>query len=367
MTNGEAQPPSSRGTRRDEAADWFAVMRGPEAETRGGEFQQWLGASALHREAYNRIAETFSLGKALKAGADAEAPIGDAPEGTSAAQAGHGKRRSAAAVLAAGAVLTGLWGGWTLLAPGTPTDHARTAVAETGSARPGSLAALELKTRVGEIRQFHLADGSVATLDTDSLIAVSFGQQTRALKLLRGRARFEVAHETRPFLVSAGRGTVRAVGTVFDVALRGGGRVDVRLLRGAVDVAVAADVNREVQIRRLTPGRMLSYGAASGPEVASLAGEADANWPSGLRDFDGAALASVLEDANRYASVPVRAGSPDVAAIRISGTFRVGDSAVLAANIAEVLGLARVTGPHGIVLTRTCPAPTPQENCSPAS
>lgn len=66
---GTSDLPASGGRLRDEAAEWFAVMRGPDAEVRRAEFEAWLERQAIHREAYNRIAETFSLGKALK-GAD---------------------------------------------------------------------------------------------------------------------------------------------------------------------------------------------------------------------------------------------------------------------------------------------------------
>lgn len=361
MTNGEALPPASRGTLRDEAADWFAVMRGPDADARQTEFQQWLGESALHREAYNRIAETFSLGKALKA------PAATDPPGDTAQPNGqNGRQRTGAkALVAAALILAGLWAGWSFLTPNALVEGPSTLIADAGGANPDAPASLQVRTEVGEIRQFHLADGSVATLDTDSLVLVSFGEKTRALTLIKGRARFDVAHEARPFLVSAGRGTIKAVGTIFDVALLGSGRVDVRLLRGSVDVDVKADAAHSADVRRLTPGKVLSFGAGA-PELSNLAGSADANWPKGLRDFDGVTLGSVLADANRYAKVPLRAASPDISDIRISGTFRVDNGAVLASNIADVLGLARVTAPDQVVLMRECPPP-PQENCRPPS
>ena len=363
MTSGEALPPASRGTLRDEAADWFAVMRGPAADARQAEFQQWLGASALHREAYNRIAETFSLGKALKSPAVAVPPGNDArPNGEN-----ERRRAGAMAFVAAAAILGGLWAGWTFLSPEATMDRAPSLVADAGGAKPNAAALLQVRTQVGEIQQFQLADGSVATLDTDSLVLVSLGEKARELKLLKGRARFEVAHEARPFLVSAGGGTIKAVGTIFDVALLGRGRVDVRLLRGAVDVAIAADAGRGAQSRRLTPGKVLSFGGPGAPLASNLSASVDANWPDGLRDFDGATLGRVLADANRYSNVPLRAGSPDVADIRISGTFRVNNGKVLAENIADVLGLAQVTGPDEIVLVRRCPPPGSQKNCRPPS
>jgi transmembrane sensor len=51
---------------RDEAAIWFARMRGPDAVAHQAAFQLWLARGAVHRAAYNRIAEVFAAGKLLK-------------------------------------------------------------------------------------------------------------------------------------------------------------------------------------------------------------------------------------------------------------------------------------------------------------
>lgn len=359
MTEHEDQPPQSRGTLRDEAAEWFAVMRGPEAAARHDDFQRWLGASAFHLEAYNRVAETFSLGKALKHGTPA------APASRLGTPGGQTSARGGWAMASAAALLVALLSGaWTML-PRHAAQRQKASIAATiGSERsPGQL---EIRTKVGEIKQFRLADGSVATLDTDSLVLASLGDKARELTLLKGRARFEVAHEARPFLVSAGGGTIKAVGTIFDVALLARGRVDVRLFRGAVDVAVQRDTSRGAHKRRLMPGEVLSFSGKGAFEVSSLTPSADARWPDGLRDFNGAPLQRVLAEANRYSNVELRAASAEVADIRISGTFRVDNVPVLAENIAEVLGLARIASGNAIVLTRACP-PASQKICSPPS
>jgi transmembrane sensor len=190
--------------------------------------------------------------------------------------------------------------------------------------------------------------------------------ERRDLTLERGRARFAVAHETRPFFVAAGGGSVKAVGTVFDVGLTGTGRVDVRLLKGAIEVDVSSRDSGGPQVRRLVAGQALTFGGSAQPHLSALARSGDANWPAGLRDFDGVRVADVIADANRYASVPLRAATPDIANARISGTFRVDESTALAANIAEVLGLAQVTDAGGIELVRACP-PSTEKNCRPPS
>ncbi|MBV1687712.1 FecR domain-containing protein [Novosphingobium sp. G106] len=342
--------PASRGGLRDEAADWFAVMRGPDAEARRGEFEAWLDAHAIHREAYNRIAETFSLGKALKGtGLDEQVsqPASPAGDGKAARMAW------ASALLLIAAVAAAMV--WAVMRQ-TQAFAPATQVAAMGAPEQ------RLETQIGEIRQFRLADGSVATLDTDSVLLVSLRGGSRDLTLIKGRARFFVAHEKRPFLVTAGGGTVRAVGTVFDVNLGSGGRVDVRLLKGVVLVDVTGRAALGGQVRRLDPGQALAFGGTAAPALSSSGRPSDANWPSGLRDFDGVRVADVIQDANRYATIPLRAATADIGETRISGAFRIDDSAALAANIADVLGLAELADGREITLMRECP-PEPQKNC----
>lgn len=88
----------------------------------------------------------------------------------------------------------------------------------------------------GEIRTFSLSNGSLNTLDRDSRISVGLTPQRRDIVLVRGRARFSVVHESRPFAVKAGNGTVIARGTLFDVTLRPGTQAVVTLIEGLVDV-----------------------------------------------------------------------------------------------------------------------------------
>src|SRR3546814_12347546 len=71
-----------------------------------------------------------------------------------------------------------------------------------------------------------LEDGSRVRLDTNSALVVRYSRKHRDVVLERGRAQFDVAHAPqRPFTVHAGPGTVRAVGTQFQVQIgRASGR-----------------------------------------------------------------------------------------------------------------------------------------------
>ncbi|MCE4544879.1 MULTISPECIES: FecR domain-containing protein [unclassified Caballeronia] len=74
-------------------------------------------------------------------------------------------------------------------------------------------------TAVGEVRAVRLVDGSEVTLDADSAIAVEMSSNQRQIRLLRGRAMFDVAHDaTRPFVVATNNVQATALGTRFVVA-----------------------------------------------------------------------------------------------------------------------------------------------------
>lgn len=64
-----------------------------------------------------------------------------------------------------------------------------------------------------------LPDGSIAELKAGAQIGVDFSGSTRAVTLVCGEAHFQVAHDAKPFVVTAGGVEFRAVGTAFSVEL----------------------------------------------------------------------------------------------------------------------------------------------------
>ena len=92
-------------------------------------------------------------------------------------------------------------------------------------------------TGPGEIRSVVLADGSTVSLNGDTALNVKFTEKgARVVELGRGEAYFEVAHNAaRPFVVEAGAGVVRDLGTGFTVS-RHGQSGEVSVDHGSVDV-----------------------------------------------------------------------------------------------------------------------------------
>lgn len=198
---------------------------------------------------------------------------------------------------------------------------------------------------LGEIKEFELPDGSRLILDSGSRVATDFTKSRRSLILREGRARFQAAHEARPFVVRAGTSEVLATGTLFDVSLIGG-RTTVLLLEGSVEVR-AQDDRRKVE--RLAPGHKLIL-AASAPAERRTAARGEAAWPTRMLEFDDTRLDEATALANRYGKVQLRLGDERIRGLRVSGAFRAGDVAGFARSLATAFDLRVVRQPDGDLL-----------------
>jgi transmembrane sensor len=159
-------------------------------------------------------------------------------------------------------------------------------------------------------------------LNTKSVVEVRMTHRRREVTLRSGEAVFDVAKDaSRPFVVSAGDGTVTAVGTQFQVR-NDAGAVAVTLMEGRVQVARA--LRREVE--SLDPGQQATFADnASGIVTRNVDVGALTSWMSGRLEFRGTPLEQAVAEANRYSTRKLRIGDPGIRALAVSGTFRTGD------------------------------------------
>jgi transmembrane sensor len=59
-------------------------------------------------------------------------------------------------------------------------------------------------------------------------------------------------------------------------------------------------------------------------------------WQSGYQIFDKEELSQVVEEMNRYSTAKL-AADPEVASLKVSGMYRVGDNAAFAHSLAKLL------------------------------
>lgn len=210
------------------------------------------------------------------------------------------------------------------------------------------------ETHVGERRVILLEDGSRLSLDADTRVRVRYAFNRRDLTLERGRANFTVAHDTkRPFAVTSGEKIVVATGTAFSVE-RLKDEVRVILYEGHVNVftrapggdrapqMVAAPTGVRAAEKLLKPGTQLILPEnASIGQLATVEETTPRSWEGGQLEFSNDRLESAAERMNRYASGRRIVVTPDVAALRVSGTFNAGDTEAFARTTAGVFQIGR--------------------------
>lgn len=278
----------------EEALDWLVRMtsaRPDEAEV--ARFRRWLEADPAHRESWGRLAGMWTgIGPLAERLAPEPAPV------ETGAVCGSWRRWISGirvAALAAAAILltVALW---------QPLRA-------------------DFATGVGERREVALADGSSVALDADSAIALRFGGTARGVELLKGRADFKVTKDpSRPFLVTSGAGTIRAVGTEFVVGRTERG-TSVAVIEGIVEIRDGSG-----RLDRLERGQGERY-AGAGPSWRLSAAEREetTDWHEGYLLFHDAPLREVVARLAHYRSGLVLVLDGTLGDRRVSGLFPIAE------------------------------------------
>lgn len=211
-------------------------------------------------------------------------------------------------------------------------------------------------TATAERRVVTLDDGSVISLDAATELRVRYDDDMRRLELVRGQARFDVAHDTsRPFTVKAREQTIVATGTAFNIDLLGP-RVLVTLIEGAVTVLnvpgvgdVLADERRTSL--RLEPGQQLVVAPAGPAALATASATRATAWETGQIVFENEPLSVAAERVSRYNHREIAADA-EAGSYRISGVFRAGDETAFVNAVVAHLPVSVEDGPHGSLVFR---------------
>ncbi|MEP7245816.1 MAG: FecR domain-containing protein [Gammaproteobacteria bacterium] len=341
-----ATPPPAQNARRvarAEAAAWVVRLHSPERseEVEAG-FRDWLVADPENGRQFERVTEVWDAGAVPVAGVPRMRrwPL-KSPTRTWAL--------AAAAALAVIAVVS--WGTsrfWL-----TPS----------------------YSTGIGEQRSVRLEDGSRVSLNSNTRVSVSYHASERLIRIERGEAYFEVAHNPAwPFVVVAGDRQVTALGTTFVVKYDASATA-VTLVEGKVTVTggrgekLESDANSVTQQQPavmvgtngrgfiLAPGERLTFkGAAARLDVPHM--DAVTAWRRGEVLLDRTTLADAVAEMNRYDEAVLIIDDPGVADLRVSGIYHTGNSDGFAQTMARLYGL-RVIHEDGRVHLRLPPEGIP--------
>jgi len=318
----------------ERAAQWLDETSQQPSADKQAALARWLDESAAHREAYERVKQTWELARQSAHDSQMLALRHETAlriTRRSARNTAHrGWLAAAVACLIIGAaVFVGL----------SPQLSSRTnaLLASAGITRDGSYV-----TGVGERLAINLKDGSQVTLNTDSAIDVAFSAAERGVRLLRGQALFEVAKDhTRPFVVTANNRRLVAIGTAFDVRLDGT-RIQVTMVEGTVRVeraigargtpdsnGTAPDIaNPSSQIATITAGEQLTIDEQQLNRIRGSDPERTTSWQRGQLLFDNTRLGDAIAEMNRYSERQLELRDTALADLRISGAFSTSRPAV---------------------------------------
>lgn len=289
----------ARGKRiEQEASAWLARLRAGSRQDQEA-FENWYAADPDHADAYDRVLDSWQTMNELSG--SLVSPV---------RALGWRRLVAIAAVFLVALVCLGF----------ASMRHSLNANAP-----------MALETRAGEIRTVALADGSRMTLDTGSLVHATFDAEQRKVQLVRGRARFQVAAQPRPFVIETDGGSVTTSDSTLDVGFDGK-TTSVGLLRG--NAGVRGGLQGAVQFR-LNPGQKVMIGKA-GVLPYSVS---EQRWPGRMHSFDNAPLSDVVAVANRYGSAQIELADPELGSLRFTGTFNAADSAGLAHMLAAMFKL----------------------------
>jgi transmembrane sensor len=308
---------------RAEAAAWLAWRRSDDW-TSGSEvaFRSWLDESPDHYDAFEEINTVW----------DAVGSVNARPSWAAKPDKGRLMLSRRAALAGGGAAICSAGLAFTLLRP-TP-----------------ALAEASYTTAVGEQKRIILFDGSLALLDTDSRIDVSFSEKERTLQLIKGRAHLDVAKDRlRPFVVSGTTRRVTALGTSFDI-FQDEKTFSVALLEGRVTVQPRGSEESPV-IATLTPGeRLVSTG--QGPDRLDTFNPVQATaWQSGKIVLNNELLSDAVAEVNRYSRHAIVLSGPAMDGLRVSGVYDLTDANGFAEGIALLHSLHVTSRGNDILLS----------------
>ncbi|ENO90492.1 FecR domain-containing protein [Thauera linaloolentis] len=286
------------------AAHWYVQLNDEAARPdEHAAWERWLAADATHREAWERMQALEQRLNSLP-GDVAQATLGTA-------SAARAKRRRTVKLLTlllsagtVGALLPDIETGW-------------------------RIARADQRTGTGERRRIELADGGTLDINTASAVDIDYGPDLRLLRLLSGEIMVQTANDPRPFEVHIEHGAIRALRTRFSVR-RDDGQTHIAVFEHAVEIRPHTG-----PVVRIDHGQQTAFSAHGVSAPAPLEPGAGA-WRDGKLIALDRRLDDFLAELERHRPGRI-ACAPEVAGLRLSGTFRLHDTDAVLETIAESL------------------------------
>ncbi|MCF1487944.1 DUF4880 domain-containing protein [Pseudomonas sp. AA27] len=277
----------------DQAIEWLVKLRydspGPRSEQ---QFQRWLASHPQHAQAWQRVS---SLGDEL-----ASLPAELSRQTLAGSERRRMSRRDHLKLLS-------------LLALGASVGWA--------AREPLGLPALmaDSRTTTGERRELLASDGSLVRLNTASAIDLRYSAEQRRLTLLRGEVSLDGnANDNRPFSIDTRIGALSTQGGQLLLRENAQGLL-LAVRRGEVTLFPASAAAHQVK-----PGEVLQVFAQGDFQPATLHND-PWGWTDGVLSVQQMPLGEFIDELSRYRPGLLRC-APEVAGLKVSGTFQLADT-----------------------------------------
>lgn len=305
-----------------QASEWLVLLETGEATAEDrARFDAWLREHPGHQAVFDELKGTWGRLHAMGRQARDSGLVEPDPDAVAKYLARSESRRG-----------RGKWFGWSAAAA------ASVVVAVAGMLMYTFDSSMLYRTDVGQQTTITLPDRSTVELNTDTELQVAYSDTTRNIELFRGEAYFEVAHDPdRPFVVKAGHGAIRAVGTGFVVQVKANEVVAVTVTEGVVAVTHDTESRPDMSLQEVTvkdrpvptlsKGQRVEYDRHLGQPAAVPPEELDRGlaWRQGMLIFDGQTLDEVIREVDRYTDTRLIIADGDLRQLRIGGAFKAGD------------------------------------------
>ena len=329
-----------------EAAEWVLTMNeGSLSDDTLAQWRSWIDSSAEHRQVYEKMSTLWGVadGLASETALAADLPS-DKPNAVNSGTSNIVElpRKPLTRWLYQGmaAAAVAVFSVYFLMTPEQPMS----AVPLAGISA--------MQTTYGEHAQYTLTDGSTVELGADSRLKIFYTAAERRIQLVKGEALFDVAKNTeRPFIVAAGGGRYRALGTVFNVEMTRG-QSTLTVVEGVVQARANSSTvaYNGSNYPRLTAGESVAV-TSTGiiGEVVEIDPNMIVDWRSGRLTFIDKPLSRVFDRINRYRELPIMV-DPKLKDLRYTGSVQQDSIDTLLEVLPEVFPVAVVHEREGVYI-----------------
>lgn len=227
------------------------------------------------------------------------------------------------------------------------------------------------QTAVGQHSTINLADGSILTINTNSLVIVDFSTNERLINLVKGEIFIDVAHDTtRPLSVIVDGTVFQAVGTAFNIKKSFNESIELLVTDGKVLIAelvaiklsskdfagvkMAMDLHID-SAQAATPGDrvVIRFSDVDKQQKQNISGDdikASLGWLDRKLIFKGQTLLAAMDEVSRYTDSEFIIPEEELRKLKIAGVFKTDDIDMLLNTLSQNFNIRHEKTENGKIL-----------------